>query len=57
MFEISIFICVFELRSFGIAANNGFAVRGFSATLTRDLYICCRNGLTESVPKRTVIWL
>ena len=30
---------------------GGFAVCGFRATLTRDLYICCRNGLTESVPK------
>jgi len=28
---------------------------GISATLTRVLYICCRNGLTESVPKRTMI--
>src|SRR6516162_7107523 len=25
--------------------------------LTRDLYICCRNGLTESVPKRMKIGL
>jgi len=25
--------------------------------LTRDLYICCRNGLTESVPNRTMIGL
>jgi hypothetical protein len=39
------------------ARADGLAVCGFGATLTRDLYICCRNGLTESVPKRTVIWL
>jgi hypothetical protein len=38
-------------------AAGGFAVCGFGATLTRDLYICCWNGLTESVPKRTVIGL
>jgi hypothetical protein len=39
----------------GIA--GGFAVCGFSATLTKDLYICRRIGLTESVSKRTVIGL
>src|SRR6516165_6782034 len=38
-----------------VSTPGGFAVCDFSATLTRDLYICCRNGLTESVPKQTVI--
>jgi hypothetical protein len=39
-----------------VLSLGGFAVCGFSATLTTHLYICCRNGLTESVPKRTMIW-
>jgi hypothetical protein len=37
--------------------TGGFAVCGFSATLTRDLHIWCRNRLIESVHKRTVIGL
>jgi hypothetical protein len=37
--------------------TGGFAVCGFTATLTKDLYVCCRNRLTESVHKRTVIGL
>jgi len=36
------------------AWSGRFAVCDFGATLTKDLYICCRNGLTESVPKRTI---
>jgi hypothetical protein len=39
------------------AQTGGFAVCGFSATLTRDLHIWCRNRLNESVHKRTVIGL
>ena len=35
----------------------GLRFCGFSATLTRDFYISLLDGLTESVPKRTVIGL
>jgi hypothetical protein len=33
-----------------VSLAGGFAVCGFSATLTRDLYICCPNGLTGISP-------
>src|SRR6516225_12442335 len=48
--------CLCAARHTYVASAVANAVCGFSATLTRDLYICFRNGSTESVPKQTMIW-